>query len=676
MWNRVFRRHCSDEVLLAHLDGELSGRRSASAQRHLNVCWECRSRSAELEAQVERTGRLLAQTLPGDIDKIQEARNNFLAWEGGLQAVAAPRFSLVPVPRLHLHLRIAASALFLLAVCGGMYLRFFSHPAGLSPDQVLIQSHNAESIKITPGYVLHQTLHVEAVRLQPSREERDNNLQVWSAPAQERFAARWENARGNLKYAVWRPRSGREYVYSSDSRQGLVLHKGLENENRILPVSFLVDHAENSFDPEQLEKGFIRWVKTQQWNPISLTADLYLLRNQAGVTLRAERVTGIDGRPTLRLVAERTMGSVQAQVMLDIDPQSYAPRAEVIRYQSGSKVSELRLILRSSQLLSLSEISPTVFEPDAVLLAAVPLPAIAHPALPALAPAFRNPTDLAGLEIEVLERLDQAGAILGDQATLKRNPDGTIQVEATVESQKRKEEILEALHPFAQNPAVQFDVHTVAEVLEEQAQAGQKPVTARELEVTSELTPVDVELMKLIAQNERASTSHSGRPESVQVRRFAKEMLEDSQQALLHAWALKHFVERFTPKDLEGLSPDATQKWRQLLIDHARGFSQETEKLQEGLEVVFGPADQSYDGKQEKKDESIQNIQPGDLASRIDQLLKLAQANDEAIRAAFVVSSDLQTLDKIKSAQFRQSLQQSEVLAHEIEASQKPDSKK
>src|SRR5487761_2162105 len=96
MWNKVFRRHCSDEVLLARLDGELKARRSAAVQRHLNVCWECRSRSAELETEVQRTGHLLSQTLPSDIDKIQQARDRFIAWESSVRTLVTPRFTLLP----------------------------------------------------------------------------------------------------------------------------------------------------------------------------------------------------------------------------------------------------------------------------------------------------------------------------------------------------------------------------------------------------------------------------------------------------------------------------------------------------------------------------------------------------------------------------------------------------
>ena len=47
MWRRIGQRHCSDEVLLAHLDGELSRGVEKATRTHLQVCWNCRARLAK-----------------------------------------------------------------------------------------------------------------------------------------------------------------------------------------------------------------------------------------------------------------------------------------------------------------------------------------------------------------------------------------------------------------------------------------------------------------------------------------------------------------------------------------------------------------------------------------------------------------------------------------------------
>lgn len=53
MWKtNLYRGHCSDELLLAHSDGELSGREQRAVSEHLEACWHCRARQAALEEQI------------------------------------------------------------------------------------------------------------------------------------------------------------------------------------------------------------------------------------------------------------------------------------------------------------------------------------------------------------------------------------------------------------------------------------------------------------------------------------------------------------------------------------------------------------------------------------------------------------------------------------------------
>src|SRR5437660_10692567 len=46
--------HCSDEQLLAHLDGELSVFTRHRVQRHLKSCWHCRTRFHACEQEIQR----------------------------------------------------------------------------------------------------------------------------------------------------------------------------------------------------------------------------------------------------------------------------------------------------------------------------------------------------------------------------------------------------------------------------------------------------------------------------------------------------------------------------------------------------------------------------------------------------------------------------------------------
>ncbi len=50
-------RHLSDEELLGYLDGELDARHAARVKRHLEGCWDCRSRVRQMEEAIEALSR-------------------------------------------------------------------------------------------------------------------------------------------------------------------------------------------------------------------------------------------------------------------------------------------------------------------------------------------------------------------------------------------------------------------------------------------------------------------------------------------------------------------------------------------------------------------------------------------------------------------------------------------
>jgi hypothetical protein len=62
MSNKTF--HISDEDLLRAADGELSGSRSLQVRTHLEACWTCRARMAEIEESIGEFVRLIRDSGP------------------------------------------------------------------------------------------------------------------------------------------------------------------------------------------------------------------------------------------------------------------------------------------------------------------------------------------------------------------------------------------------------------------------------------------------------------------------------------------------------------------------------------------------------------------------------------------------------------------------------------
>ena len=76
----MFRRHYTDEQLLAFLDTELDPVWRALVSRHVKACWICRSRLSDLEDQVQTLSSTWREAGLNQPVEVEQARNRFLAW--------------------------------------------------------------------------------------------------------------------------------------------------------------------------------------------------------------------------------------------------------------------------------------------------------------------------------------------------------------------------------------------------------------------------------------------------------------------------------------------------------------------------------------------------------------------------------------------------------------------
>jgi RNA polymerase sigma factor (sigma-70 family) len=255
----------------------------------------------------------------------------------------------------------------------------------------------------------------------------------------------------------------------------------------------------------------------------------------------------------------------------------------------------------------------------------------------------------AELEVEVAYLLNRIKANLGEQVSMGRATGGALRVEALVESEGRKEAILNALGPVLNNPAVVVDVSTVVEALARSAGGKEKP-TEREVVVGAGRIPADAELRAhfaaRLADGERVDAA---------IKQFAARAMDHSRQALLHASALQKMVSRFTPEEVRALDADARAKWVSMVREHAGAYRREVAALRAQLASVFG----AQDG-----DDGAGEGSPGEAAER---LLQLSYAQDGAVRSAFTISEGAGSAAAIKSQQFWRQLSTAERLAAEIE---------
>jgi hypothetical protein len=321
---------------------------------------------------------------------------------------------------------------------------------------------------------------------------------------------------------------------------------------------------------------------------------------------------------------------------------------------------ECRFVEISFERRPRSAVAPMVFEPEPELLS----PSVSHAdsGRGEAAPVNARPSEpmtvaTAELEVEALSLLNQVGADLGEQLSLERTPDGRLKIQGILETEGRKREILQALGPVANNPAVKLEIFTVEEAVKQQPQpqppAAGRTVTMRELEIRNDAIPAYQELRRHFAG--------AGDRVDEEARRFASRVVNRSHQAMQRAGALKRLVKQFSEDDLRALSPEARAKWLSLIHWHARAFQGEVEALRHDLQPIFFPTPPPVG-----EGEGITISGGADLERAVERLFALGSGNDRVIRSAFATSADVTQVSAIKAPEFWRSLASAESLAEKL----------
>jgi hypothetical protein len=337
---------------------------------------------------------------------------------------------------------------------------------------------------------------------------------------------------------------------------------------------------------------------------------------------------------------------------------------QTLMVQRGDEAREYRFIEAGFEQKPVGSVAPALFQPEPELLGAASKAksgdsdkgaqamngsdgAETLPTQPSSAVASPE------LEIEVTYLLNQIKANLGEQVSMWRTTGGRLHVEALVETEGRKEEILRALGPVTGNPAVDVEVSTVAEAVKRgQKQAKSQAVTVREVEVANNRIPADAELRAYFSARLVGSEAIDE-----EIARYSNRQMNRSRQALLRASALKKLVGRFSPEEMRALAPEAQTKWLAMIREHAQSFQREISALRQELRPIFGGGG----------DAAGETVNEANLGRAAERLLQLSYENDEAVRSAFTISADGRTSAAIKSAQFWRALLATEKLAAAIE---------
>ena len=515
----------------------------------------------------------------------------------------------------------------------------------LTAADVLRKSAEAEdAIASRADMVLHRTITLEErVLSEPgavatgsiSPAVTRRRIEIWSSAEKGITARRLYDDKGALIAGDWRSADGVQTLYHHGSKPQLQLTPDRRPNTPSL-------NSDGIWQLSPSAKDFLAVVRIGSDSDRANDEPLGLKVEELGdlYIVSAKSAHVISGTLTL---SKSDLHATELSVVIP-NRQSAIGNRQFLEYHFAETSFERRPV---------TAVAPSVFEPDAILLSStlseIRNPksendkATAEPATPVIA--------TADLEVEVMRLLHGADADLGEQIGVTRSSDGVIRVEGLVDTQQRKMEILKALAPVTHNPTVKIEVSTFAEAVALQARqkrattSSGTPGVAEQVQTSTDVFPAYADLRQRFSDEE--------------ARRFATRMVDQSHQAMRHAWALKRLMQQFSAEDLRTLTTESRSKWLNLIRAHSTAFSRDTARLRKELSIVF--SDGSTDSSP-----SVSIANDDDLLRAVERLIEVASANDQVIGGAFSISTESNGTSNFKTAQFFRSLNVAERLAQTI----------
>jgi RNA polymerase sigma factor (sigma-70 family) len=530
----------------------------------------------------------------------------------------------------------AVTALFALIVTAVvLFIQLRGPIAPVSAAELLHRSAAAEeSLAAKSDLVLHRTITLEERRLSEQQSPgsvMSRRLELWENGAQKIRALRVYDDQNRLVNGEWTRSDGARVLYDHSVK--------LRSE----PARKSPDESLSFGDVWTLRLSaaeFSALIAHDENAQVRESADEY--------TITYQNNTSADGLKSATLKLNRPELRAISQTLI---------------IRQGQELREYLFSESSFEQRATSAVPPAVFQPDPELLSLIE-PGTRNPEVEARKskPETGTPPPpvvvaTAELEVEVLRLLNQASALSGEQISMTRTPQGQLRVQGIVDTEQRKRDVLGALAPVKDNPAVSLEILTADEALSRSRSKSAESKGATQIEGVTpsrDTIPVDNELRRYFA-----GQGISAERVDDEIRQFSRRVMSRSRQLRRHALALKQIVERFSAADLQTLDPDARAKWRAMIVEHGRGFQQEAASLRRDLESIF-PAVASAPGAA-----ANEIYQEGQLPQAVSRLYELASACDENVRLSFSIT-EASAASPVKSTQFWRSLKSAESLAGKI----------
>lgn len=601
--------HPVDEVLLAHLDGEMRPTERAALDKHLAGCWACRGRVQELSAQIKTFMQAREAILPPrevlDYTPVEQlrARLHRHAAQQEQESSFAGRFWLAVrrsaaqvAAGVGAHRRAALAVVTSIVIVAVTLLDVFTTP--LAAETVLLRSQAYEAKHVPPaGRVRLSSVRLEKISLAAQTGAMLGTIQV------ARDSESQEVALGTDLSA------GKQHVTSPLDPAGAtdsLLHQ--IPATAALPGSVLAYLGEERWLPEVSALEFRKLVQGRQSDATSSKKVNDEL--EIHYPFATGHVSGIT------------------EAILRVDRETYAPREMSVRTAESTGNWEYRFTGQQESLPERTTEWANIFSsPSLPIESTTSRRSSPIPQLISASPLSYAQTTASAQEVQLSETLHDLDTCLGEEVYVLPMSDGSLLVQGIVEQATKRDAIRAALQkmPFpvgirlyvpselSKSPSLFNSPFTTGRGTASSLSA---PVTLADF--SNQQTVIYGQLSKHFVE-QGLSAEDADR----KVAEVSNEIVTLSRQTLLHAWALRRLNEEFDSRRTAGLPADTLQRIERLRADHRRWISSLARRQSEML-AGLGESGipQAGDSKQ-----------IGD-----PELIELAAQLNSAVRALFAVS--------------------------------------
>lgn len=537
----------------------------------------------------------------------------------------------------------AIVALFLIGVI--LFLRL-NVTSSISADDLLERARAVEAATGSPELAIHRVINLEERVHGATSVISRRRIEIWRDPHRQLSARRVYDEKGSLVVAEL----VRNHAGTNRDSSRTVYETG--KAPRVEPAVRNAQQALENFELWQFEpsaRDYGEMIAKASSARVSEERDVYVI--------------SYDGSHAADGVIRE--GSLQ-QATLTLRKSDLHGISQTLVVRRAGELRDFSFVEARFERPPVRDVAPGIFELDPGVSRVVNEEVAAAKREIAPGPSVSTTASVAAtaaLEIEVAYLLDPFRIRFGDQVNLIRAADGALEVNAIVDTESTRREILRALSGVIDDPALRVRIETAAETLAREQRQRSGSVVVKEFTASDQGIPVYAELHRHFSQQLKMPNGGGAQSESDRVdqavRDFASRMVGHSRRALSHAMELKQLSNRFSSSELDGLSPSTRARWFSLVRSHVEALRRETSLLSQELQPIFFS---KGDGAVATEISTI-----ADLSSAIERLARTVMATDVAVRSAFAVSSEQPGEQAVKSPRFRITLATSESLAVAIQ---------